>query len=144
MPRWAMFLGSAALALTVMGCANRQAEQARTAQQTLVGLPAETLLSCAGVPDRRETVDATEFFTYENIDRGRGGGSSISIGGGGGGGNLGLGVGIGIPLGGGGPSGCVATFTVEQGRVTRLSYRPDSQDTAACYAIVENCLQPAR
>ncbi|QJE71709.1 hypothetical protein HHL28_16375 [Aerophototrophica crusticola] len=136
-------MGLAGLVLCVAAlsaCSSaREAEQARYAQQALVGMPAETLLSCAGVPERREAAGGDEFLTYTSARAG-GSGSSIGLGVGGGGGNLGLGLGLGIPLGGGGSSSCAATFTVRQGRVAQLAYRQDSGDTAACYAIVENCL----
>ncbi len=134
-------LAGAGAALLLAGCASgRQAEQALAAQQVLVGMPVQTLLSCAGVPNRREASGTSEFFTYQNITGGGGRGSSVSVGAGGGGGNIGLGIGLGFPLGGRGPSGCVATFTLEQGRVARLVYRDDADDASACYAIVENCL----
>lgn len=140
MRRWRLAAAAALMAAPVLaGCNTRQAEEARLAQQVLVGMPMETLLSCAGVPDRREQVDRTEFLTYDHLQAGRSG-SSVGVGVGGGGGNVGLGLGLGFPLGGGGPSGCVATFTVEGGRVSRLAYREDAADAAACYAIVENCL----
>lgn len=123
------------------GCAGREAEQARTAQTALVGMPLPTLLSCAGVPDRREAAGPAEFLTYQAVRSGGGrSGSNVSVGAGGGSGGFGLGVGLGFPLGGGGASGCVATFTVEDGRVSRLLYRDGSDVGPACYAIVENCL----
>lgn len=132
-------MAGAAIGLLLAGCASREAEQAALAQQALIGMPVETLLACAGVPERRESSGTTEYFSYQNITGARRG-SSVSVGAGGGGGNVGLGIGLGFPLGGGGPSGCVANFTLEQGRVSRLVYREDADDAAACYAIVENCL----
>lgn len=131
--------------LLLSACATREAEEARSAQQLLVGMPVQTLLSCAGVPDRREAVDAAEYFTYSSLGRAASSsGSSVGLGvggGSGGGGHLGVGLGIGIPLGGSrDASGCVATFTVRQSRVEQLTYRGGSDDPAACYAIVENCL----
>jgi len=131
-------LGLAALVLA--GCSSRKAEEVSYAQQALVGMPVQTLLSCAGVPDRREQTDTAEFLTYQTVAGRGGGGSSVGVGVGGGGGNLGLGVSLGFPLTGGSPDQCVATFTVENQRVTRLVYRRDADDAAACYAIVENCL----
>jgi len=127
-------------ALTLTACSTRQAQEATAAQDLLIGMPVQTLLSCAGVPDRREAVDNVEYFTYENIERRSRSGSGVNIGVGGGGGNVGVGVGFGIPLTGGGPDGCVATFTVKDGRVARLVYRDEADSAAACYAIVENCL----
>jgi hypothetical protein len=125
----------------------RAAEQAVAARNVLVGMPVQTLLACAGVPNRREQVGAQEFFTYQTINANGGSdrGSSVGIGIGGGGGRVGGGLSLGIPLGGsgGGAEGCIATFTIDQGRVSRLVYREDAGDPAACYAVVENCLAAA-
>lgn len=55
-----------ALALLLGACANPQADQALYAQQAFVGMPAQTLLSCAGVPDRQATVDNLDYFTYSS------------------------------------------------------------------------------
>lgn len=133
-------IAASLLPFALSACTSPRAEEARAAQQVLVGMPVETLLSCAGVPNRREQAGAAEFFTYQNVTGGGRSGSSVGVGIGGGGGNIGGGLSLGIPLGGGGPSGCVATFTVREGRVAQLVYREDADDTAACYAIVENCL----
>ncbi|MFC7332654.1 hypothetical protein [Rhodocista pekingensis] len=140
----AALLAALAVLPLLAGCTSRQAEEAQAARQILVGMPVQTLLSCAGVPDRREQAGGAEYFTYASVQPGRSSGSSLGVGVGGGGGNVGLGLGLGIPLGGGGgPSGCTATFTVENDRVSRLIYREDSGDAGACYAIVENCLAAA-
>lgn len=57
-------LAAGGLALVLGACANPQAEQALFAQQAFVGMPAQTLLTCAGVPDRQASVDNLDYFTY--------------------------------------------------------------------------------
>lgn len=134
----AVVLGSLAIA----GCADRHAGQAVSAQTTLVGMPKSVLLSCAGAPDRMDSVDGTEILTYVTQPlRRRGGGTTGSFGMAGGSGG-GFGVGLGLSFGTGGDSrGCVATFTVAADRVSRLAYRDEAGNPGdACYAIVENCL----
>lgn len=128
--------------LGLAGCADRHAGEAASAQTALVGMPKTVLLSCAGAPDRMESVDGTEILTYVTPPtRRRGSGTTGSFGMAGGSGG-GFGVGLGLSIGtGGGSSGCTATFTLSADRVSRLVYRDDAgRPGDACYAIVENCL----
>jgi hypothetical protein len=135
----------AAGTLLLGACADRHAGEARAAQTALVGMPKPVLLSCAGAPDRTEVANDTEYLTYvagptagaSSNPRG-----SLGVAGGSGGG-FGMGVGLGFNLGGGYSSdGCIATFTLQGDRVTRLVYR-DNTVGNACYSIVENCLSTA-
>ncbi len=50
----------------VSGCANPAADQAMIAQNALIGMPKQTLLSCAGVPERQAAAGDQEFFTYRS------------------------------------------------------------------------------
>ncbi|MGQ9365835.1 hypothetical protein [Azospirillum sp. A39] len=60
-------LGAALLAAgTLAGCASPMAEQAMAARTSLVGMPKEQLLSCAGVPARQAAAGGMEFFTYRS------------------------------------------------------------------------------
>jgi hypothetical protein len=125
-------------------CANPNADRAADARQLLVGMPKETLLSCAGVPQRSATVDNSEFLTYSISDY-SGGGPSTSFGVAGGSGGSGVGIGFGIPLTGGGgySTSCEANFTIRNGVVQQLNYTGSSGASASlgqCYRIVENCL----
>lgn len=132
-------IGLALLGLS--GCANPQADNALAAQSLLIGMPRQTLLSCAGVPDRQTAVDNQEFYTY---------GSHQIVGypgpyAGAYGGRGGWGWGWGGPLY---PDDmrsydCEATFTLRNGRVERIVYGGASGGTGSlsqCYAIVRNCL----
>jgi hypothetical protein len=138
--RAGLFLILAAGALA--SCANPNADRAADARQVLVGMPKETLLSCAGVPQRSAQIDNSEFLTYTSSDY-SGGGPSTSIGVAGGSGS-GVGIGLGFPLFGGGySSSCEANFTVRSGVVQQLNYTGSSGASASlgqCYRIVENCL----
>jgi hypothetical protein len=139
--RAGLFLILAAGALA--SCANPNADRAADARQVLVGMPKETLLSCAGVPQRSAQIDNSEFLTYTSSDY-SGGGPSTSIGVAGGSGGSGVGIGLGFPLFGGGySSSCEANFTVRNGVVQQLNYTGSSGASASlgqCYRIVENCL----
>jgi hypothetical protein len=136
-----LFLTLAAVLLA--SCANPNADRAADARQVLVGMPKETLLSCAGVPQRSAQIDNSEFLTYTSSDY-SGGGPSTSIGVAGGSGGSGVGIGLGFPLFGGGySSSCEANFTVRNGVVQQLNYTGSSGASASlgqCYRIVENCL----
>lgn len=125
------------------GCANPRADEAVRAQDVLVGMPVETLLSCAGVPARRASIDNSEFFTYVG-GRSVGYGPTTSLGFGfGSGGSSAFGIGFGVPLSGTSTyESCEATFTVRDGVVRQLRYTgvQDATDAAQCYPIIENCL----
>jgi hypothetical protein len=139
--RAGLFLILVAGALT--SCADPNADRAADARQVLVGMPKETLLSCAGVPQRTAQVDNSEFLTYTSSDY-SGGGPTTSFGVAGGSGGSGVGIGLGFPLYGGGySSSCEANFTVRNGVVQQLNYTGSSGASASlgqCYRIVQNCL----
>jgi hypothetical protein len=126
-------------------CANPNADRAADARQVLVGMPKETLLSCAGVPQRSAVLDNSEFLTYASSNY-SGGGPTTSFGVAGGSGGSGVGIGLGFPLFGGDggySSSCEANFTIRNGVVQQLNYTGSSGASASlgqCYRIVENCL----
>jgi hypothetical protein len=140
----AILLGAAAIALA--SCANPRADQALFAQQAFIGMPKQTLLSCAGVPERSTTIDNLEFFTYtsnrtvayENYVPYMGPGRFY-------------GYGYGYPYYGGfAPTydlrnfSCQATFTLRNGVVEQLVYGdPEGlgpSQLAQCQTIIESCL----
>src|SRR3954454_19673290 len=57
-----LLFGTAAVALA--SCANPRADEALFAQQAFIGMPKQTLLSCAGVPERSTAIDNLEYYTY--------------------------------------------------------------------------------
>jgi len=141
-----VLLGAAAIALA--SCANPRADEALFAQQAFVGMPKQTLLSCAGVPERSTTVGDLEYFTYTS-SRTVAYQSYAPIMGPGG--FYGHGYGYGYPYYGGfAPTydfrsfSCQATFTLRNGVVERLVYGgPEGigpSQLAQCQTIIETCL----
>lgn len=115
-------------------CAPRGAEVAADARQRLVGMDADDLRSCAGVPTRTLRLnDGAELFSYEQRNANVGGlNVSFPL------------IGGGFHLAGSG-SYCHALFRMEQGRVAGLVYTGDSDDVAGrdgvCAPIVRGCLR---
>ena len=133
-----------AVCLGLAACANPRAELAHAARSELVGMPKETLLSCAGVPERTASMDNLDFFTYTS--RSTAAYPSTTLG-------LhagrywypGWGYGFGVPVTTYDvwSQACEATFTLRNGRVERVVYAGSPGGTgrlSQCYAIVENCL----
>ena len=142
--RKSVLLGAAAIALA--SCANPRADEALFAQQAFIGMPKQTLLSCAGVPERSTTVDNLEYFTYTST-RTVAYQSYVPYMGPG----RFYGYGYGYPYYGGyAPTydfrsfSCQATFTLRNGVVERLVYGgPEGvgpSQLAQCQTIIETCL----
>ena len=139
-----ILLGAAAVALA--SCANPRADEALFAQQAFIGMSKQTLLSCAGVPERSTTVDNLEYFTYTS-NRTVAYQSYVPYMGPG----RFYGYGYGYPYYGGyAPTydlrtfSCQATFTLRNGVVERLVYGgPEGtgpSQLAQCQTIIETCL----
>ena len=127
-------------------CANPNADRAADARQVLVGMPKETLLSCAGVPERSTAVDNLEYFTYTSNRTVAYQSYAPYMGPG-----RFYGYGYGYPYYGGYvPTydlrnfSCQATFTLRNGVVERLVYGgPEGtgpSQLAQCQTIIETCL----
>ncbi|EWY37720.1 hypothetical protein N825_16845 [Skermanella stibiiresistens SB22] len=140
----AALLGLGAMALA--SCANPRADEALFAQSAFVGMPKQTLLSCAGVPERTASAGEMEFFTYTS-DRTVAYQNYTPL--------MGYGRypyhGYGYPYYGSfAPTydvrtfSCQATFTLRDGVVERLVYGgPEGisgSQLAQCQTIIENCL----
>lgn len=119
--------------LLLAACAPRGTEVAAEARQRLVGMDADDLRSCAGIPTRTLRLnDGSELFSYEQQNRNVGG------------------LDVNVPLAGGfhlagSGSYCHALFRVVRGRVAGLVYTGDSDDVAGrdgvCAPIVRGCLR---
>lgn len=138
-------LSGAVLALPALlaGCANPAADQALFAQSALIGMPKDTLLSCAGVPDRQATVDNRDYFTYRSARIVSYPSPTLGLYGGGWGPHYGYG--LGWPSYGSEVASfdCDATFSLRNGVVERVVYGGATGGAARlgqCYAIVQNCL----
>jgi hypothetical protein len=131
--------------LALMSCANPRADEALFAQSALVGMPKETLLSCAGVPQRSASVDNLEFYTYTSQRTvtyaapdpwiaGRYPGYTYGY----------PYYGWGAPIYDVRTFSCQATFTLRNGAVERLVYGGAEgigpSQLAQCQTILENCL----
>ncbi|UFN51149.1 hypothetical protein LPC08_11345 [Roseomonas sp. OT10] len=119
--------------LLLASCGAHVAEEGR---EQLVGMKADDLQSCAGIPTRTKRLDPrTELFSYEQKNDNRGGVSmSLPM----------LG---GFTIGGSG-SYCTALFRLTDGRVTGVRYTGDNDDTfgreGVCAPIVRGCLRHGR
>jgi hypothetical protein len=127
------------LLLALATCGTPGSHVAEAGKQRLVGMNADDLQACAGIPTRSRTLsDGTELLSYEqkNADVG---GLNVSL--------PALGA---FNLGSSG-SYCHALFRVWQGRVIGLNYTGDNDDVGGengvCAPIVRGCLRqpvPAR
>lgn len=133
--------------LGLAACANPQADRALYAQQAFVGMPKQTLLSCAGVPTRSASTDNIDYYTYTSerlvtvpaparFSASYGYYRPWSP-------WYGWGVGFHDDVETE-TRDCQATFTLKDGVVQRIVYGGASDGTAGrlnqCYRIVENCL----
>jgi len=93
------------------------------------------LLSCAGVPERAQTVAGAEFLSYS------GGRDAVAV-------SSGQAYGSGSYAFGSSTTSikqryCIATFIIEDGRVTRINYQGRTGGLLTkdeqCAFIVENC-----
>jgi hypothetical protein len=121
-------------AVAAPGCAAQDAVDVGEARALLIGLPADDLRLCAGVPDRRETSKAGEFWSYDRALPASG-------------------VSVPVPVAGGnvsvsGAGFCRATFQLVRGRVARISLGGTTEmglaRDAACAPIVQQCLRLVR
>ncbi|WP_207456254.1 hypothetical protein [Azospirillum sp. SYSU D00513] len=136
-------LGAMFGAALLASCANPAAEQALFAQNALTGMPKETLLSCAGVPDRQATAGNMEYFTYSSSRIVTYPGSSLGFYGGPWGPHYGYGAGFPAFAPEVASLECEATFTLRNGVVERIVYGGHSgagSRLGQCYTIVQNCL----
>lgn len=126
------------------GCADTGADAALAAQSALVGMPKDTLLGCAGVPQRQAVSGPLQYLTYQA--------GSVTY--------YPPQPPIGYPWGGFGwgrrgldydpwdyyppvpgdvqDNRCQATFTLKDNAVEQLVYRASS--LGSCAPIVQNCL----
>jgi hypothetical protein len=95
--------------------------EAHKAKNAMVGLSDYNLESCVGVPDQRAQVGNAEILTYYDTTTNNGVNLTLPI------------VGGGVSLTGSGY--CHATFTLIDGRVTRVQYTGDNSQFLAPHSI---------
>lgn len=125
---WSRLASLAALIVPLASCAVERQGIVRQASTDLVGLSANDLRLCAGIPERTASgTGGAEFWSFERSAAT--GGASIDFQGG----DLNL----------SGLEECRATFELMDGRVTRLAFtrtkRPGSVSRAACAPLVQTC-----
>jgi hypothetical protein len=119
------------VATSVNGCANDETMIAQTARTSLVGMSELNLETCLGIPDHSVTEGKTTLFTYTST-------AARTL-------NLSVPVvnGIGVSFSG----NCRATFRLDNGHVTSVSYGGDTYGfegpDSACAAIVRGCVRHA-
>jgi hypothetical protein len=118
----------------VGGCAVAGHQVAEQGRRTMVGMDAEAVQSCAGIPTRTKRLDdRTEIYSYELKNENTGG------------------VQVSVPLIGGGfkvgasGSYCHAVVRVVDGKVAELEYTGDNDDIVGregvCAPLVRGCVR---
>jgi hypothetical protein len=119
--------------LLVGGCASGDVV-AQRGRHLIIGMDADTLQSCAGIPTRTKRLDArTELYSYENKYE-RTGGAQITL----------PIIGGGLSVGGSG-SYCHAIVRVVDGKVVAVNYTGDNDELigkeGVCAPIFRGCLR---
>lgn len=118
------------LALAVASCSARDSAVAEDGRERLVGLRADDLRLCAGVPNLTASSPGGEFWTYDRTPPASGVSAPVPV----------IGGSLSVAAG----STCRVTFQLVDGRVTRIGYSAESalplSQNAACAPVVQGCL----
>lgn len=120
--------------LLIGACASNGHEVAEEGRRAVVGMDADDLQACAGIPNRTKRLDShTELFSYELKNENVGGMEfSVPL------------LGGGFKLAGSG-SYCNAIFRIVDGKVVYLTYAGDNDDfvgkEGVCAPMVRGCLR---
>jgi hypothetical protein len=118
------------LALVVASCSARDSAVAEDGRERLVGLRADDLRLCAGVPNLTASSPGGEFWTYDRTPPASGVSAPVPV----------IGGSLSVAAG----STCRVTFQLVEGRVTRIGYSAESalplSQNAACAPVVQGCL----
>jgi hypothetical protein len=123
-----------ALVLLLVGACASDHDVAQKGRTIVLGMDAETLQTCAGIPTRTKHLGPrTELYSYEIKYESTGGAQvTLPI------------IGGGVKLGGSG-SYCHALVRVVDGRVAGVTYAGDNDETigreGACAPILRGCLR---
>jgi hypothetical protein len=124
-PAWLVVL------LPLLACSARDSQRAEDGREQLVGLRADDLRLCAGVPNLTATSAGGEFWTYDRSPPASGVSAPVPV--------------IGGSLSGSAGSTCRVTFQLVDQRVTRVGYAAASDlplsQNAACAPVVQGCLR---
>ncbi len=117
--------------LLATGCAARDSQVAEDGREQLIGLRADDLRLCAGVPNLTASSAGGEFWTYDRTPPAAGVSAPVPV----------IGGSLSVSAG----SSCRVTFQLVDGKVTRIGYSaasdlPMSQNSA-CAPVVQGCLR---
>lgn len=117
--------------LALLGCSARDSQRAEDGRERLVGLRADDLRLCAGVPNLTASSAGGEFWTYDRSPPASGVSAPVPV----------IGGSLSVSAG----STCRVTFQLVEGRVTRVGYAAASDlplsQNAACAPVVQGCLR---
>jgi hypothetical protein len=117
--------------LPLLACSARDSQRAEDGREQLVGLRADDLRLCAGVPNLTATSPGGEFWTYDRSPPASGVSAPVPV----------IGGSLSVSAG----STCRVTFQLVEGRVTRVGYAAASDlplsQNAACAPVVQGCLR---
>jgi hypothetical protein len=124
-PAWLVVL------LPLLACSARDSQRAEDGREQLVGLRADDLRLCAGVPNLTATSAGGEFWTYDRSPPASGVSAPVPV----------IGGSLSVSAG----STCRVTFQLVDQRVTRVGYAAASDlplsQNAACAPVVQGCLR---
>lgn len=117
--------------LALLGCSARDSQRAEDGREQLVGLRADDLRLCAGVPNLTASSAGGEFWTYDRSPPASGVSAPVPV----------IGGSLSVSAG----STCRVTFQLVDQRVTRVGYAAASDlplsQNAACAPVVQGCLR---
>jgi hypothetical protein len=115
----------------LLSCSARDSQVAADGRERLVGLRADDLRLCAGVPNLTASSPGGEFWTYDRSPPASGVSAPVPV----------IGGSLSVSAG----STCRVTFQLVDGRVTRVGYAAASDlplsQNAACAPVVQGCLR---
>ena len=117
--------------LLLPGCSARDSAVAEDGRERLVGLRADDLRLCAGVPNLTANSAGGEFWTYDRSPPASGVSAPVPV----------IGGSLSVSAG----STCRVTFQLVDGKVTRIGYSASSDlpmsQNSACAPVVQGCLR---
>lgn len=120
-----------ALPILLPACSARDSARAEDGRERLVGLRADDLRLCAGVPNLTATSAGGDFWTYDRSPPASGVSAPVPV----------IGGSLSVSAG----STCRVTFQLVNNTVTRVGYAAASDlplsQNAACAPVVQGCLR---
>jgi hypothetical protein len=117
--------------LPMLACSARDSQRAEDGREQMVGLRADDLRLCAGVPNLTAQSAGGDFWTYDRSPPASGVSAPVPV----------IGGSLSVSAG----STCRVTFQLVDGRVTRVGYAAASDlplsQNAACAPVVQGCLR---